>query len=884
MDNAKLGPSVSRFCFGIFSVLLFAARSHSHSTAPRQLQKARARHLNAVALPLLVITNSVGAQSYTAYKEATGNAASQMYLESMYLPSVTRGPWSPAWSPNGREIAFAMHGSLWKIDVEGGEAQQITTGPDYDSEPQWSPDGRRIVFTRDNGKTMELWLVDAGGGSPSQLTHSGAINVDPEWHSTKQIFYSSNSGGDAMTLWQVADDGSGPRPILADTEQSIEPTSSPDGKWIAFVSSREVATGQPSSYGSGDIWKLNLADQTLHLLLRQETLWHTRPRWSPEGRRIVYISLQTGRNQLFLLNADTGIPVQLTYGPAEPFTPAWSPNGQRIAFISNAGRQLSLLTMSASGGAATPVKITGLRWRQPMGRLRVVVQDETGKVTGARFQIRSQDGKSWAPQGALERVSVVTGDHYFYPPAVGGFTVDLPAGRFLVEVMKGFQYHPLSQGVEIVDHQTKAISFALKRVANFDRLGWYSGDNHLHMNYGGVFGETPQSVLQEADAEDLDVVNDLTTNHNTHLIDYQYFAGALDCHSTARRMLYFNEEYRSNFGGHLDLLNIKQYYFPVYDGYTEYGSTPFAADYPSNARVLDSVHAQGGVGGYSHPYYLLDRGEDPLQNGLEGAREFPADAALGKVDFYDLMSVWSDKYVAGDVLYRVWNLGFRVPASAGTDVMADYWRSPTIGAERVVVHSGSPLNYQSWVRGLVKGRSFVTNGPLLTFTVDGHEPGEELRLPAGVASSVHFSAEAVSILPMEKLEILQDGKLVMSEKAVDPHRVRLSASLPVTHSGWIAVRVTGPEKVHLLTDSYVYAHTNPVWLVKGNLPPHSPADAEYFVRWMDTALQQIPERTTFLNDAQKADVIRVYTDARRRFSELAGRDSDSSGNHSREYQ
>lgn len=815
---------------------------------------------------LLACATGTGAQIPTAYTTAVGSRAGQMYLESMYLPSATRGAWSPAWSPDGREIVFSMHGSLWIVPSEGGEAVQITSGPEYDSQPQWSPDGRRIAFTRDNGKAMEVWLVNADGGSPEQLTSAGAISVDPEWHSASQIFYSSNAGGKTMGLWQVAADGSGAaQPLFADANQSVEPTSSPDGKSVVFLSSREIAPGQQASYGSGDFWKLNVADKSLRLLSRQETLWHARPRWSPDGHRIAYVSLQTGRNQLFVMSAETGIPVQLTYMQAEPFTPTWSPDALQIAFVSNGAHRLTLWTMPAAGGAAKPLKITGLKWKQQMARLRVSAQDESGKSTLARFYIRSSDGKSWAPEGAFERASVITGDHYFYAPSVGAFTVDVPAGNVSVEVAKGLEYHPQKKEVEVVEGQTQTVSLTLQRLANLEDQGWFSGDNHMHMNYGGVLGETPESLLQEAEAEDLDVVNDFPTNHNTHLIDHQYFTGKVDPHSTGNRLLYFNEEYRPNFGGHMGLLNMKQYYFPVYDGYT---GTPYAADYPSNAQVLDNMHAQGAIGGYVHPF-LLDRGEDPLEGNLDGAREFPADAALGKVDFYDLMCIWTDKYVAGDVLYRIWNLGFRIPVSAGTDAMPDYWRAPTIGGDRVFVHTGTPVNYEGWIRAFAKGKSFVTNGPLLTFTVEGHEPGDELQLPAGAASNVRVNIQAVSIFPMEQLDVLQDGKVVRSEKAADPYRILLSLNLPVERSGWIAARVSGPEKVHLLTDSYVYAHTNPVWLVKGGQKPRSLQDAKYFVRWMDKALEQIPGRT-FYTDKDRAAVEAVYTKAREEFRRLAG--------------
>ena len=73
-----------------------------------------------------------------------------------------------------------------------------------------------------------------------------------------------------------------------------------------------------------------------------------------------------------------------------------------------------------------------------MARLQVSVHDKSGKPTLARFRIRDHDGKSWAPEGAFERVSVITGDHYFYAPSRGTFTVPVPAGTVSVEVMKGW--------------------------------------------------------------------------------------------------------------------------------------------------------------------------------------------------------------------------------------------------------------------------------------------------------------------------------------------------------------------------------------------------------------------------------------------------------------
>lgn len=821
-------------------------------------------------LILLVVGLSSGwssAQIPTAYPIAVPNvdkqlqAAGQMYLESMYLPSVTRGPWAPSWSPDGKEIAFGMHGSIWKVPAEGGNAVQVTSGGNYDSQPAWSPDGRSIAFTRDDGHSMHIWVVRSNGNSPQQLTHGAGINVDPEWHSANLIYYTSAAGGTPFGLWQVSIAGGSPQPILADGKQNLEPSSSPDGKSILFVSSRPSALGRPASYGSGDLWKLDLASKVLQLLLRQETLWEARPRWAPDGRTIVFVSQQTGKNQLFLVDAQTGIPVQLTYREDEVFTPSWSPDGMRIAFVSNGDHKFVLWTMPAMGGVATAVSIQKLEWKEPMGTLHVSIEDVAGNKTPARVYLTGSDGKAWAPDGAFERVSVATGDHYFQ--SAGDFIAPLPAGTATIEVAKGFQYRPQKEEVRIAADQSAAVTLRLERITDLQSNGWYSGDNHLHMNYGGVYAETPDSLLLEADAEDLDVVNDFPTNHNTRLIDVQYFTGKPDSHSSASRILYFNEEYRPNFAGHLGLLNMKQFFFPIYDGYA---GTPYAADYPTNAQAFDAMHAQDAIAGYVHPY-LLDRGGDPLKNkNYIGAREFPADVALGKVDYYDLMCIWTDAYVAGEVIYRLWNLGFRVPISAGSDAMPNYWRAPTIGGVRVYVHSHPPLNYKRWIDALIKGNSFVTNGPILSFAVDGHEPGDEVQVSE---PTVHVEAAVDSVVPVERLDIVENGQVVAAQDAEDQFHIKLSREIPVPAGAWIAARVSGPQKTHLVTDGYVYAHSNPVWLTREGRKPSSPEDARYFVHWMDDALRLIPQRA-FYTPEQKSQTIEVYQKARRTFLQLAG--------------
>src|ERR1700704_5855666 len=76
-------------------------------------------------------------------------ASNQIRIEGHLLPVVTASPVDPAYSPDGRWIAFAMKGDIWKVPAEGGEAIALTEGPAYHFEPAWSPDGKQLALSMD---------------------------------------------------------------------------------------------------------------------------------------------------------------------------------------------------------------------------------------------------------------------------------------------------------------------------------------------------------------------------------------------------------------------------------------------------------------------------------------------------------------------------------------------------------------------------------------------------------------------------------------------------------------------------------------------------------------------------------------------------------------
>ena len=86
------------------------------------------------------------------------------YMYSYYVPQSASTPWRPAWSPDGKEIAFGMSGSLWKIRPGDTTAYELTANPTYDSSPAWSPDGRFLLYSGpDVGTTFVVKAVGGGG-------------------------------------------------------------------------------------------------------------------------------------------------------------------------------------------------------------------------------------------------------------------------------------------------------------------------------------------------------------------------------------------------------------------------------------------------------------------------------------------------------------------------------------------------------------------------------------------------------------------------------------------------------------------------------------------------------------------------------------------------
>jgi imidazolonepropionase-like amidohydrolase len=805
------------------------------------------------------------------------------YYREMYLPQVTSGPSSVTWSPDGTELIFSMQGSLWRQRLGSSVAEQITSGDGYDYQPDWSPSGGSVAYASYRNDAMEIRLLNLLTLQSITVAGGGAVNLEPRWSPDgKRLAYVSTGYQGRWHVWTLDVIDGTPRPPQRITEDRdsqlpryyysrfdhyLSPTWSPNGSELLLVSNRG------SIWGSGGFWRMEArAGASMRQVHQEETTWKARPDWSPDGRRVVYSSY-LGRqwNQLWLMTADGGDPLQLTYGDYDATAPRWSPDGSRIAYISNERGETSLWVLEIPGGARREVRQDSLRFLMPTGTLDIVVTDG-GVSTPARISVTLADGGSTGPRDAWRHADdgFDRGQRkveYGYFHTAGSSSLRVPAGRVAIEASHGPEYRVVRQTATITADSTTTVRIALERIADPGTRGWTSGDLHVHMNYGGSYRATPTTLALQARAEGLSVVENLIVNKESRIPDVGYFSGRPDPVSSDSFLLVHDQEYHTSYWGHTGVLGLtRNLLLPDYAGYA---NTAAASLYPDNAAVGDLARDQGALFGYVHPF---DEFPDPARRDVPLTTELPVDVALGKVDYYEVMG-FSDHHASAKVWYRLLNLGYRIPAGAGTDAMTNFasLRGP-VGTTRVYVRSGRPLDHHRWLDALKAGRSFVTNGPLLEFSTGSAGIGDEVRLSG--RQRLTFKVSLRSIVPVDHLEIVRNGVVVAGIPLQgDRTSADTTISLPVVQSGWYTLRAWSAQPAEPILDLYPFATTSPIYVVVGNQPIRSRADADYFLAWIDRLEEGARTHQGWNNDHEKSMVLDHIARAR---SEIARRGAEAS--------
>ena len=821
---------------------------------------------------LMVATNAVQSQRRDTPLEQV-KVPHSYYWREMYVPQVTSGPSALTWSPDGHEIIYSMQGSLWRQRLGTTSAMQITSGDSYDYQPDWSPDGRSVVFSSYDGRSIALVLLDLPTGERKTLTGDGAVNVEPKWspdgsriayvstafNGRWHVFVARFANARMDSAARITEDrNSGlPRYYYSPWDHYLSPTWSADGKELILVSNRGRI------YGTGGLWRMEARPGAeMRAIHDEETTWKARPDWARDGKRVVYSSYH-GRqwHQLWVTRGEPSEALPLTYGDFDATAARWSPDLTRIGYISNEGGNTSLWIVTIPGGKRERVDARTRRYRDPIGKLVITVLDSaTRQPIPVRVSVRGTAGNFFGPDSRwrhTDEAIVRDGQRYEYGywHSTGTDTLTLPVGRFTVEIWRGPEWRTVTRTVAVNATRTTPLRIPLTRIANLPSLGWWGGDTHVHMNYGGTYRNTAEHLAFQARAEGLHVVENLTVNKEQRIPDIATWRPGL-LSSAPDQIVANGQEFHSGLWGHSAQLGLRDYYLlPDYAGYA---GTAFASLFPTNAAVFDLAHQQGAIAGYVHPFdFVPDISQ--IQGGVP--YELPVDVAVGKVDYLEVMG-YSDPLITSDIWYKLLNCGFRVPAAAGTDAFPNFaeLRGPP-GLVRVYAKAGRTLDHRRWLDAIRTGHTFVTNAPLLSFTLDNREPGDELRLPFG-SHRARARVTLKSNVPVDHLEIVGNGKVVatFSGRVTDT-----TITVPIDRSGWFLARAYASKPRLPVLDLYPFGSTSPVYVEVGNAPKSCGTDAEYFLKWIDLLSQRVRADTNWNTTSERERALALISRAHEEF-------------------
>lgn len=214
----------------------------------------------------------------------------------------------------------------------------------------------------------------------------------------------------------------------------------------------------------------------------------------------------------------------------------------------------------------------------------------------------------------------------------------------------------------------------------------------------------------------------------------------------------------------------------------------------------DRCHAQDGT--VIIPHFPLPNGEPAVL------------IATGRADAVEMI-VQRPAFHAE--YYRYLNGGYRVPLVGGTDKMSS---DVPVGLYRTYANLGDePFSYEAWTKAVRDGRTFLSGGPIVRLTVDGHGIGDTVQLAGAGTVSVEVSAE--SVLPMASLQLVLNGDVVAETGgAGDLRRLDLHAEVPIGGDSWLAARCGGPSYWDGPShrgpwERRIFAHTSPVYVACG---------------------------------------------------------------------
>ncbi len=754
------------------------------------------------------------------------NVSHHVYLEGYNLPTLNQGATDPAVSPDGKTVAIAARGWIWLMDTTTREARRLTKSGSVDSRPAWSPDGRQIVFVRDDAKDTSIVLIERASGREKVLVDSPALDLDPVFsRDGRAVFYSSAESGD-LDLWRIEIAVGTKKRLTSDRGQELAPQPAPDDAQLLYI----------SKVGSIDsVAVVNLSDNSKRILHSEGIASQMRFALKPDGRSFVVNLPIQDRWQLWLMDTKGSPPIQIARNAQYPLMPAWSPDNSFVYYAEpDANERFRLYRIPPTGGAPEDISPLAWNWGEPTTGILIKTRRAGAEANlPARLSVVDGKGHPVLPDAGQARFDGENGTVFFYSPGV--IELEMPSGDMRVTATHGFGTVAQMATRKIRDGKTETIEIEMPApLWSPASDGWYSADLHSHLNYGGPYLLTPEDIVPDMLGESLDLSTPQLANLHTRFIDVEWW----NWRRSQMPMIVFAQEVRSHFLGHVGVVGADSLFYPWYfgPGYPVYDDI----DLP-NSAALQFARKSGGINSYVHPVSTKDPfPANAAPNGLP--LELVPDAVLGDVDTLEVTCLWSDELGTSEAWYRLLNLGIPIAPSAGSDTMHNFYRTMAIGATRIYAKPEGAMNLPNYLEAVRRGRSFVTNGPLIKFSTGGAEAGGTISATAN--QPIEWKLEAVSSAPVEKVEILVNGKIVWSGQGLSQAgRRTYTGKVNAPSGGWIAARIYGDATRPPMADSYPFAHTAPIWFGRtaSSDAAEAKAAARDLLRWMDVAEKRLDE-------------------------------------------
>ncbi|HUQ94086.1 MAG TPA: CehA/McbA family metallohydrolase [Bryobacteraceae bacterium] len=514
---------------------------------------------------------------------------------------------------------------------------------------------------------------------------------------------------------------------------------------------------------------------------------------------------------------------------------------------------------------------------RPATKVAFRVLDHDDTPTTGSFLIRDSLQRVYPSQ--TKRLAP---DFFFHPQVYrsNGEHVMLPPGDYTVEYSRGPEYRKKMQKLHVAS-EPLAITFRLERWIDPAKLGWYSGDHHIHAAGCAHYekpteGVYPQDMMKHVLGEDLKIGSVLTWGPGWYF-QKTFFEGKDNAVSTKDNLIRYDVEvsgFPSSHTGHICLLGLRE---------QEYPGTRRIEDWPSfGIPILRWAKQQGAVTGYAHSGWGLTYKREQLPT-LEmppfdgiGANEYIVSVTSGIIDF---ISTVDTPYINElNIWYHTLNAGYRARISGETDFPCIY--GERVGLGRSYVRQ-KKLDYGDWVQGIREGRNYVSDGKshLMAFQVDNVEMGigdSELRLasPGTVKVTAQVAAlldekpnEAIRSKPYDQkpywdlerartgstrtvpVELIVNGVAVARQSIeADGKQRPISFTHKMNQSSWVALRV-----LHS-------SHTNPIFVTVGGKGIRASRESiEWCLKAVDQCYQQKLPRIRL---EERGEMERAYEAAR----------------------